>query len=115
MLGWHIRIVRNTPKPELLAEWETSLGGTDWIDALVKEGRAVFVAGNQGYPVVYTAAARATVPALAEGPPSYSGPAVFGDAYMKPSGWTGAVNVDTARLAACDPGEELTIETWHLS
>jgi hypothetical protein len=116
MLGWHIRILRKAPaQPELLAAWETSLGGTRWIDALVDEGKAALVASNQGYPLLYSAPAGVIASALVAGPPRYSGPDVVGDAYYKPSGWTGAVNVDAARLAACDPAEELSIEAWDLS
>lgn len=116
MLGFQIRILRPTfGAPELLGEWETSLGGTKWIDALVQEGKAICVALNGGYPIIYNATAGVIASALAAGPPSYSSPVVVGDAYVKPSGWTGGVQIDTARLAACDPAEVLTIEAWDLS
>src|SRR5215471_13504961 len=112
MLGWHILIYRQSATGrEQLAEWETSLGGTDWLDALVKQGKAVYVEGNGGYPMVYTASAGV----LASGPPSYSGPTVVGDVYVKPSGWIGGATIDAPRLAACEADEELTIHAWDLS
>jgi len=116
MLGWHILIYRQSATGrERVAEWETSLGGTDWLDALVEQGKAVYREGNGGYPMVYTASAGVLTSALAAGPPSYSGPTVAGDGYLKPSGWIGGAVIDAPRLAACEADEELTIHAWDLS
>ena len=49
MLGWWIVIAQLTPdewaatadrKAALLANWEASLDGIDWIEKLAKEGKA---------------------------------------------------------------------------
>src|SRR5215510_10503634 len=115
VLGWHILIFRQAATGrEQLAEWETSLGGTAWLDALVKQNKAVYVEGNGGYPMVYTASAGVLASALASGPPGYAGPTVVGDDYVKPSGWIGGATIDAERLGACEPDEELTIHAWDL-
>lgn len=47
MLGWQVYVLRQTSitssdktpdKVPTIASWETSLGGLDWLEALVKEG-----------------------------------------------------------------------------
>ncbi len=123
MLGWHIFISRQAlakspDNPEgtesTLASWEAGLGGLDWLDALVKEGRAVYLGGD-GYPVRYTATAAGVVSKLSAGPPRHEGPLVFGEDYVMAGGWVGDVRVDQSRLAECSPDEELLIEAWDLS
>lgn len=63
MLGWDIAIYTqpdgSTPatmsskEGDVVARWETGLGGLDWIDAIVAEGKATSLGGN-GYPIRYT-------------------------------------------------------------
>jgi hypothetical protein len=61
MLGWHISVYRqkvgglSTPKGQRLAVWQTGLGGLDWLDELVKAGKAINLGENGGYPCRYTA------------------------------------------------------------
>jgi hypothetical protein len=62
MLGWQI-IVRKESAENSLASWTSGLGGTDWLDKLVKEGRAKDLGGN-GYPNNYSANASEILPLL---------------------------------------------------
>jgi hypothetical protein len=122
MLGWGIYIYRQVPdepwdKPteeSLIATWTAGLGGLDWITALVRQGKAVDHGGD-GYPDLYTAAAKDILPRISGGPPPHKGPFVIGDDYVAPSGWTGAVKIDHAKIEACSPDEQLTIVAWDQS
>lgn len=62
MLGWQI-IVRKESAENSLASWTSGLGGTDWLDKLVKEGKAKDLGGN-GYPNNYSANASEILPLL---------------------------------------------------
>ena len=93
MLGWYILVIAQTPeeravasdlKEGLLAKWKASVAGIDWIDALVKDGKAAQVLVG-GYPSRYLATARDVLPLIADGPPAHSGPTVFGDDYVMPA------------------------------
>lgn len=75
MLGWHFNFFRKpeelewedhrlesgqvysrTPKlphEERFCSWDATMGGLDWLDALVEGGRASLLATNGGYPLVY--------------------------------------------------------------
>jgi hypothetical protein len=90
------------------------LGGLDWLDSLVKDGKAVDLGGN-GYPVRYTAAAADILPLIASGPPKHSGPPVFSSDYILPAGWIGEVRIDHAKIAQCPRDAQLSIEAWDQS
>ena len=87
MLGWSIYIYRQDliEDPEviwphdraLLASWLTGMCGLDWLDALVKEGKATCLGGN-GYPLKYVAPAANVLPLIFWGPPKYHGPRSLG-------------------------------------
>jgi hypothetical protein len=122
MLGWGIHIYRQLPdepwdrctEESRIASWVAGLGGLDWIDELVKRGKAVDYGGN-GYPNLYTAAAKDILPKISDGPPPHEGPFVIGDDYVAPSGWTGGVKIDRTKIAGCSPDEQLTIVAWDQS
>jgi hypothetical protein len=122
MLGWQITIHRQIPgesqnhltKESLLATWTTSIGGLDWIDALVKEGKAVDLGGT-GYPCWYKATAKNILPIILAGPPRHKGPLVAGDGYILPAGWNGKATIDHSKIGQCLPDEQLIIEAWDQS
>jgi hypothetical protein len=123
MLGWHIFITRQAPgstpaepRPSgpALASWEAGLGGLNWLDALVEEGKAVSLGGN-GYPLRYTVSTAALLSKLAAGPPPHDGPMVLGDDYVTPKGWLGNARIDRVALAACPLDDDLLVEAWDLS
>ncbi len=79
MLGWEIIVYKQADggsspaKPESargnsIAAWLTEMNGLNWLDALVKAGKA-FDLGGDGYPLRLTATAEDLVPRLVQGPP----------------------------------------------
>jgi hypothetical protein len=88
MIGWWIVIAAQTPeerdapnsdrKAAVLANWETSVGGIDWVTKLTKEGKATQLS-NSGYPNRYTAKAGDVLPMLAKGIPDHSDMTIIGD------------------------------------
>ena len=67
MLGWNIGVFKQrddgaspataeSQHGTRLAVWQTGLGGRDWLEELVRAGKAINLGGN-GYPCRYTATA----------------------------------------------------------
>jgi hypothetical protein len=110
MLGWDIFVKRqsDSEKSPALAAWETGLGGIDWLEDLVFKG-------GDGYPLRYLIPGGTVAAILAQGVPKGTGPLVLGDDYVQPSGWTGRVRVDIARMRTVDPSEMLLVEAWDQS
>ncbi len=125
MLGWHIS-VHKQPKGGrapatfkgaegiCLVEWQTGLGGLDWIDDLVRAGKAIDLGGN-GYPYRYTARAEHLRPGLLAGPPCANEMWVCGPDDILTSKWKGQTTKDLEELAKCRPDEWLLIEVWDES
>lgn len=122
MLGWFIIVRRPGPEvgradtdPRVLATWETSIGGLDWLDELERTGGVTCVSRN-GYPTRYTAAAEVILPLLQAGkPPRHAGFTVIGDDYVTPAGWSGTMTVHRERLAQCPSDEMLVVDAWDQS
>jgi hypothetical protein len=115
MLGWDISVYRqrngglspataDSPEGELLAKWEAGLGGLDWLDELVTEGKAIFLGGD-GYPCRYTSTAEYLFPRIVDLPPGAK------------SDWEGwkVVWSSTALVAQCRLDEWLTVKAWDQS
>jgi hypothetical protein len=120
MLGWWILITLQSPeerkssaadtKPYILAQWETGLGGRDWIKQLIDEGQAELVHSG-AYPDRYTAKAGDILPLVAYGPLPHSlAPSLAGDGRRITN-----LAIHGDRIFACAPDQVLTIETWDLS
>jgi hypothetical protein len=124
MIGWYFVVASNTrddrindadAQASILATWEVSVEGLDWIEELVGHGRASKLKGG-GYPNLYTAKAGDVLPLLADGPPRVSrGMAIIGDDYVMPAGWQAEVQMHADRIAVCPVDQQLTIEAWDLS
>ncbi|MGQ3054247.1 hypothetical protein [Acidovorax temperans] len=123
MIGWWIVVAAQTPeerdrsldrKEAVLANWEVGPGGIDWLQQLVREGKATWLAFN-GYPNRYTAKAGDVLPLLAGGPPAHRGPAIIGDDYVMPANWKGDAIFHPDKIATCPPDQPLTIDAWDLS
>ena len=125
MLGWHISIYRQTndgTSPATaesatgprLAVWQTGLGGLDWVEELVREGKATDLGGN-GYPCRYTAAAKNLIPRIIDGPPGARRVWASGEKDILTDKWAGRTVIDHAESAACRPDEWLLIEAWDES
>jgi hypothetical protein len=122
MLGFDIEIYKFTDgmditslkidKP-ILARWSSGgFRGLDWIESLVSEAKAEDLGGN-GYPLYYKAKAQFTLEALALDVPKNKGQTIIGDDYVMPSDWRS--EIDTSKIAKCDPDQQLIVEAWDLS
>lgn len=125
MIGWWIIIDAQTPeerdapnsdrKTSVLAKWETSISGIDWVVKLVNAGKAVQILKG-GYPNRYTANACDVLPLISRGVPAHDdNMLVIGDEIISTSGWTGNVVINSEKIAACPPDQILTIEVWDQS
>jgi hypothetical protein len=114
-LGWDIFVSRqndaglspaaaDSPEGPLLAKWEAGLGGLDWLDELVREGKAIDLGGD-GYPFRYTAPAKFLFPRIAVMPPGAK------------SDWEGwkVVWSEAPLVEQCRPEEWLIVEAWDQS
>lgn len=122
MLGWLV-ILKSPPRVDggeqsdaepVLATWEVGLGGIEWLNRLVTQGKAQQVTFG-GYPNRYTAAAKDVLPLLADGPPAYDRLPAGAHGSAALPGWVGKIQFFAERLAACDPAQALVIEAWDQS
>lgn len=118
MLGWEI-FVRRQPQTGQkdgvsIAVWATSLGGLDWIDALVAEGKATNVDGI-GDADRWTISVLELRRALRNGLPDAKSPPVIGDDYMLPADWSKFRKFDHDLLDTLNADEVLVVEAWDQS
>lgn len=98
----------------LLASWLVGgFHGLDWIDELVKVGKANDLGGS-GYPLRYTAMAKDFIPTLLKGIPRPAGSPIIGDDYYLPAGWVGKPEIQQ-NLSAVPGDELLLINAWDQS
>lgn len=128
MLGWSYNIWRQldpegTPahiRRGYIADWDSGPRGLEWIKSLVEQGDAIDCGGN-GYPLYFTMDSSIFRKQLINNPPCHPftggvpGAVVVGDAYVLPTSWTGAIELNKCELDACQPEEILSIEVWDLS
>ena len=118
MAGWNILVSQRTPEEleeapgahgeGLLAHWEAGIGGIEWLEQLVDAGQARRLS-DDGFPRRYVAAAGDVLPLLASGTPPFHG-------VQRMSGdWLRHVQLHPERIAACPPGQPLTIDAWDRS
>jgi len=136
MLGWWITISTASPeeldslssdKTATLAHWEVGVDGIDWLDQLVRQGKAQRLENLSptyvlGYPIRWQAQAGVILPLLAEGrihTAKNNGPLIFGldegEEYVRPFHWIDTITQHPDRIAACTPEQRLTIDAWDLS
>jgi hypothetical protein len=121
MLGWDVSVRReveesapNATDGLLLASWQTGPFGLQWLDELVKDGKAIDLGGN-GYPDRYRVVANVLLPILTTGLQSSDSPPVVGDDYALPRGWSSRVKLNRQRISECADTEHLLVEAWDLS
>lgn len=129
MLGYWIVVSTLTPedrdaivdrRKSILAEWESGVGGIQWLERLVEEGSATKLRGD-GYPNRYTSMADIVLPLITGGAirPADNGIWVFGmderEEYAQPHGWMGKVNLRPGRIRTCPIDAALTIDAWDQS
>jgi hypothetical protein len=94
------------PMGPLVASWEVSLFGMDFLKHLVKEGRAEQHLFN-GYPNRYTVPAGDFVPFIIDGPPVVD--------WGPNKGWTSRVTIHRDKLLALSTAHMLTVDVWDQS
>lgn len=123
MLGWGFKIQllsdkflseRNSSKSPVLAEWDTSMFGTAWIEALVIEGKADKVLSH-GYPNSYVLRVSTLLQAIENGIPDHKGVTVIGDDYVMPGDWKGHVKVDLFTIRSLNLNNLVIVDAWDLS
>jgi len=125
MLGWHISLYRqidngaapataDSPTGTRLAVWQTGLGGLDWIEELVKEGKAINLGGN-GYPCRYTATAENLIQRIGDEPPGARRIWGHDPGDILTEKWEGKTAIDRNTMTLCRPEEWLLVEAWDES
>src|SRR5687768_16772212 len=125
MLGWNISVYRLMEKGEVpatakspegmrLAVWQTGPRGLDWIDELVKEGKAINLGGD-GYPYRYTATAEHLIPHFVNSIPEAHSTWSYEVSDILMNEWEGKTAIDQTAIAACRPDEWLLVLAWDES
>jgi hypothetical protein len=124
MLGWHISVYRQTegsspatartPYGKRLAVWQTSLDGLDWLDDLVKAGKAIDLGGD-GYPRRYTATAENLLPKITDTPPGARTIWQRGANDFVSDWWEGKTVIDQTEVPRLSSGEWLLVVAWDES
>jgi hypothetical protein len=125
MLGWHVSIYRQadgggSPAKDRetdaarIAVWQTGWNGLEWLDELVRAGKAVDLGGN-GYPSRYTAPAEHVIPIVLQKPPGAHEVWLCEPSDIILDSWEGKTVVDRAAAEQCRPGEWLLVEAWDES
>jgi hypothetical protein len=126
MLGWEVIVYKqadggsSAAKPEsergnLIAAWLTDMNGLNWLEALVKAGKAIDLGGN-GYPKTFTTTAEDLIPQLVHWPPqaleTFHLCEALSDLAKRDSETTVTGLVESA---GCRMGEWLLIHAWDQS
>lgn len=113
MLGWEIFI--KDEADTTLASWIVGLGGLDWVNVLAEQGQAEKVVSG-GYPTSYKLAAKHVLPFLrAKQLPSYKGPLVIGDDYVRVGGVNTNIMMNDFAVAKCGDDDLLYVVAWDQS
>lgn len=125
MLGWNISVFRQegggaspatfeSPEGTRIAAWQTGWRGLEWLDDLVKEGKALDLGGT-GYPCRYTATAQVLLPRVIDQPPGARANWVADAGDVVNEKWEGTTAVNQAVAALCRPDEWLLVVAWDES
>lgn len=119
MLGWRINVFQEgaaeyLDSPDIVTTWLTGLGGTDWLDRMAKDGRALMV-NSSGYPCGYIVLWKDLLPELLQQPQPYQGPTVIGDDYVMEKGWCQGKKVNPEALKRCQPDTLMRVNAWDQS
>ena len=125
MLGWNIGVFKQrnggaspataeSQHGTRLAVWQTGWGGRDWLEELVKAGKAISLGGT-GYPCRYTATAEHLIPRIIETPPGALPVWIYNKGDIITDKWEGKTVVDREAAAHCRPDEWLLVEAWDES
>jgi len=126
MLGWEVIVYKQTDggsspakseseRGNSIAAWLTDMNGLNWLEALVKTGKAIDLGGN-GYPMTFTTTAEDLIPQLVQGPPQALRtfhPCETLSAFANRDSETTVTGL--VESAGCRMGEWLLIHAWDQS
>jgi len=120
MLGWQIIVYPEGGKshfgsPDRVATWLTGWDGTEWLETMVKGGRAELLNHGGGYPCSYRMLWKDLLPELLEQPQPYQGPPVIGEDYVMEKGWQSIKEINREALARCLPDMVMRVDAWDQS
>jgi hypothetical protein len=107
-------VPEQTDGDQRIATWQTELGGLEWLESLVRSGRAVSTSRG-GYPETYVIHCRDLMAFIEKGLPHERPvwPSDPGD--ILGERWLGRTTINRDTLARCDPDEWLLVEAWDES
>ena len=119
MLGWSIHVFPANASgrhdsPDLVCSWQTGLSGTDWLNRMVEERRALMVSWG-GYPCAYVMRWDDLLPELLQQPKPYQGPTVIGEDYVMEQGWWQDKKVNPEALKRCKSDTIMQVNAWDQS
>jgi hypothetical protein len=94
--------------------WQTGTDGLDWLDELVKAGKAIHLGGD-GYPYWYTAPAAYLCERILDGPPHARSSWAYDVGDILLEGWEGKTTTNHHAISTTRVGEWLVIEVWDES
>ncbi len=120
MNGWHISVFRmkgggadppdaDGEPGEPLAVWQAGATGLDWMDQLVRQGKAI-ANESGGYPNLYWSRAGAILPFIVNGPQAANQVWICGPDDIVGTGWFGKTTIHEEAIARCELNEWLLIE-----
>jgi len=121
-MGWLTSIYRQTEGRDTpatfgtvagpqLVFWYSSTFGLDWIEALVRDGKAIDLGGD-AYPSRYTITVANFLPEIVHGPPGTAHVADGEPPRPDKETWTGSDKVNRAAIAECSMHEWLLVDSW---
>jgi hypothetical protein len=125
MDGWHISVFRQkdggaqaatfeSQQGPRIAVWQAKLLGLNWLNELVKDGKARFLGGD-GYPMRYTATAAGLLPRILDGPPMAREVWISGAGDILTDKWVGRTLIDHDEASKCAGDEWLLVVAWDES
>ena len=98
-----------------IASWEAGLGGTNWLEALVSEGKAKVIPQGEFLLQTYAVAAEVLLPIIRGGIPSPKNSVVIGDDYIMPADWLSNVTLNEEKISSIANEIELIVDAWDMS
>lgn len=130
MPSWWITVMKLPPNVEvigskeevekyLLATWETSLGGINWLTALAEGGKATWVKSPSNHSWRFVTKAADVLPVIAAGHLTHEKDWGFknnpAEEQSTRLSWSETVHFWPENIAKCSPEDLLTVDAWGQS
>ena len=98
-----------------IASWEAGLGGRQWLQALVREGKAKVITQSDFLLETFAVTAEVLLPIIRSGIPNPKNPVVIGDDYIMPADYLGNITLNEEKISSISNDTELIVEVWDMS